>query len=148
MRPTPTAVTGAARSPSPQTSNGQDLAAGDGAAAIQAEAERDRAVKALVDYLSAKTPLKSKSRNLATVAQPRRFGTALRQEFALLSDDDPKSLRGLARRLITEAAEAANPLAAIKEIANRLDIDDAEDGAPEQIDRIERIIVYPENSDR
>jgi hypothetical protein len=77
-------------------------------------------------------------------ARARTFGEALRQELALYADDDPKSLRGLARRLISEAAEAENPLAAIKEIANRLDADDGDD-AGQLIHHIERSIVHPED---
>jgi hypothetical protein len=146
MKPTPEALAGAVQLQSTAVAECGEPAVGDGAAAKQAAAERDR--KALLQYLEAKAAIKRSAVKTAKVAQPRPFRAALRQELAQLSDDHPKSLRGLARRLITEAAEAANPLAAIKEIANRLDTDAADEGAPEPIDRIERIIVDPANSDR
>lgn len=49
------------------------------------------------------------------------FATALRMELAALEDGDPRSLRGLARKLLSSAADGDNTLAAIKEIADRLD---------------------------
>jgi hypothetical protein len=48
------------------------------------------------------------------------FREALRMELALLGEDDPKALRGLARKLLATAA-ADDGLAAIKEVADRLD---------------------------
>lgn len=48
------------------------------------------------------------------------FRDALRMELAALGEDDPKALRGLARKLLATAA-ANDGLAAIKEIADRLD---------------------------
>jgi hypothetical protein len=48
------------------------------------------------------------------------FREALRMELAALGDDDPKALRGLARKLLTIAA-SDDGLPAIKEIADRLD---------------------------
>lgn len=48
------------------------------------------------------------------------FRDALRMELAALGDDDPKALRGLARKLLT-IASGDDGLPAIKEIADRLD---------------------------
>lgn len=48
------------------------------------------------------------------------FRDALRMELAALGADDPKALRGLARKLLTTAA-GDDGLAAIKEVADRLD---------------------------
>jgi serine/threonine protein kinase HipA of HipAB toxin-antitoxin module len=48
------------------------------------------------------------------------FRDALRMELAKLGEDDPKALRGLARKLLATAA-ADDGLAAIKEVADRLD---------------------------
>jgi hypothetical protein len=48
------------------------------------------------------------------------FRDALRMELAALGDDDPKALRGLARKLLTIAA-GDDGLPAIREIADRLD---------------------------
>lgn len=61
------------------------------------------------------------------------FRDALRMELAALGEDDPKALRGLARRLLLTAA-SADGLQAIKEVADRLDgkpaqsIENGEDG--------------------
>jgi hypothetical protein len=48
------------------------------------------------------------------------FRDALRLELAALGDDDPKALRGLARKLLTIASKD-DGLPAIREIADRLD---------------------------
>jgi hypothetical protein len=73
-------------------------------------------------------------------------------ELAALGEDDPKGLRGIARNLLKIAA-GDDGLPAIKEIADRLDgkpaqaIENGEDGAFQVIQRIERIIVSPEDRD-
>ncbi|MGM4997829.1 hypothetical protein AB8A05_04125 [Tardiphaga sp. 538_B7_N1_4] len=80
------------------------------------------------------------------------FRDALRMELAALGEDDPKGLRGIARNLLKIAA-GDDGLPAIKEIADRLDgkpaqaIENGEDGAFQVIQRIERIIVSPEDRD-
>jgi hypothetical protein len=48
------------------------------------------------------------------------FRDALRMELAALGDDNPRALRGLARKLLDIAA-GADGLPAIREIADRLD---------------------------
>lgn len=48
------------------------------------------------------------------------FREALRMELAALGEDDPKALRGLARKLLATAA-ADDGLQAIREVADRLD---------------------------
>lgn len=48
------------------------------------------------------------------------FRDALRMELAQLGDDDPRALRGLARRLLA-IASGDDGLPAIREIADRLD---------------------------
>lgn len=60
------------------------------------------------------------ARPLGSPNKDKPFRDALRMELAALGDDDPKALRGLARRLLATAA-ADDGLAAIKEIADRLD---------------------------
>ena len=61
------------------------------------------------------------------------FRDALRMELAALGEDDPKALRQLARKLL-ETASKDDGLAAIKEVADRLDgkpaqaIENGEDG--------------------
>lgn len=61
------------------------------------------------------------------------FRDALRMELAALGEDDPKTLRRLARKLL-ETASKDDGLAAIKEVADRLDgkpaqaIENGEDG--------------------
>jgi hypothetical protein len=42
-------------------------------------------------------------------------------EIAALGDEDPKALRGLAKRLLELASTGDQSLAAIKEVADRLD---------------------------
>lgn len=49
------------------------------------------------------------------------FRDALRMELAALDDEDPKTLRRLARRLLETASSGDQSLAAIKEVADRLD---------------------------
>lgn len=62
------------------------------------------------------------------------FRDALRMELAKLGDEDPKALRGLARRLLELASSGDQSLTAIKEVADRLDgkpaqaIENGEDG--------------------
>lgn len=60
------------------------------------------------------------ARPLGSQNKDKPFREALRIELAALQDDDPKSLRGLARRLIATAA-GQDGTAAIKEIGDRLD---------------------------
>jgi hypothetical protein len=63
-------------------------------------------------------------RPLGAVNKDKPFREALRMELAALGESDPLSLRGLARRLLAEAASTAanaNVLGAIKEVADRLD---------------------------
>jgi hypothetical protein len=55
-----------------------------------------------------------------SVNKDKPFRDALRMELAALGDDDPKALRGLARKLLT-IASSDDGLPAIKEIADRLD---------------------------
>ena len=61
------------------------------------------------------------------------FRDALRMELAALGEEDPKTLRRLARKLL-ETASKDDGLAAIKEVADRLDgkpaqaIENGEDG--------------------
>lgn len=79
------------------------------------------------------------------------FREALRMELAALGEDDPKSLRGLARKLLDAASGGDNTLAAIKEVADRLDGKPAQaviggeedDPAIALIHRIERVIIDP-----
>lgn len=83
------------------------------------------------------------------------FRDALRLEIAALSDEDPKALRGLARRLLDMASTGDQSLAAIKEVADRLDGKpaqaviggDEDDPAVNIVTRIERVIVDPKNPD-
>lgn len=49
------------------------------------------------------------------------FRDALRMELAALGENDPRALRGLARKLLASAADGDNTLAAIREVADRLD---------------------------
>lgn len=75
-------------------------------------------------------------------------------ELAALGEDDPKALRGLARKLLATAA-ADDGLQAIKEVADRLDGKpaqaviggDEDDPAIALVHRIERIVVRAENQD-
>lgn len=63
---------------------------------------------------------KGKSGNPLGRAKDKPFRDALRLELAALGDDDPKALRGLARKLLATAS-GNDGLAAIKEVADRLD---------------------------
>jgi len=80
------------------------------------------------------------------------FRDALRMELAALGEDDPRALRGLARKLLA-IASGDDGLPAIKEVADRLDgkpaqaVENGEDGAFQIIQRIERIIADPANPD-
>jgi hypothetical protein len=93
------------------------------------------------------------ARPLGSQNKDKPFRDALRIELAALGDDDPKALRGLARRLLATAATAEG-LAAIKEVADRLDgkpaqsIENGEDGAfAVALEVIERVIVRPKKDD-
>lgn len=96
---------------------------------------------------------KGQSGNPGGRPKDKPFREALRMELAALKDEDPKALRGLARKLLTLASEGDNALPAIKEIADRLDgkpaqaIENGEDGAFEVLQRIERTIVNAPNQD-
>lgn len=75
-------------------------------------------------------------------------------ELAALGEDDPKTLRGLARKLLASAVEGDNTLAAIKEVADRLDgkpaqavIGGEEDDPSIRFERVVRTIVRPEHTD-
>lgn len=80
------------------------------------------------------------------------FRDALRMELAE-AENDPKSLRAIARNLIKIAGGDKDAMPAIREIADRLDgkpaqaIENGEDGAFEIISKIERVIVDPKNRD-
>ena len=95
--------------------------------------------------------LNNMARPLGSQNKDKPFRDALRIELAALGDDDPKALRGLARRLLATAA-AADGLAAIKEVADRLDGKpaqaliggDDDDPAVQLVHRIERAIVRAE----
>lgn len=73
------------------------------------------------------------ARPLGAQNKDKPFRDALRLEIAALGEDDPKSLRRLARRLL-ETASGVDGLQAIKEVADRLDgkpaqsIENGEDG--------------------
>lgn len=60
------------------------------------------------------------ARPLGSQNKDKPFRDALRMELAALGEDDPKALRGLARKLLATAA-ADDGLQAIKEVADRLD---------------------------
>ena len=60
-------------------------------------------------------------RPLGAQNKDKPFRDALRMELAALGEDDPKALRGLARKLLQSAADGDNSLAAIREVADRLD---------------------------
>ncbi len=82
------------------------------------------------------------------------FREALRMELARLGEDDPRALRGLARKLL-ETATKDDGLAAIKEVADRLDGKpaqaviggDEDDPAIRTVSRIELIGVRPTDQD-
>lgn len=61
------------------------------------------------------------ARPLGSLNKDKPFREALRMELSALDDDDFRSLRGLARKLLQSAADGDNTLAAIKEVADRLD---------------------------
>jgi hypothetical protein len=74
-------------------------------------------------------------------------------ELAALGQDDPKALRGLARKLL-ETASKDDGLAAIKEVADRLDgkpaqaiVGGDDDDAPIRLESIVRKIVEPRTDD-
>jgi hypothetical protein len=83
------------------------------------------------------------------------FRDALRMELAALDDEDPKTLRRLARKLLESASTGDNTLAAIKEVADRLDGrpaqaivgGDEDDNPIKLLQRIERVIVNTPDSD-
>jgi hypothetical protein len=60
------------------------------------------------------------ARPLGSQNKDKPFREALRMELAALGEDDPKTLRRLARKLL-DSATKDDGLAAIKEIADRLD---------------------------
>ncbi len=79
------------------------------------------------------------------------FRDALRMELAAVGDDH-KALRQIARNLISLATkEDQSAMQAIREIADRMDgkpavaIENGEGGAFEVINRIERVIVRPQD---
>lgn len=97
---------------------------------------------------------KGQSGNPQGRAKDKPFRDALRMELAALGEDDPKTLRGLARKLLASAAEGDNTLAAIKEIADRLDgkpaqaiIGGEDDDPPVQFTRIELVGIRPAGQD-
>lgn len=59
-------------------------------------------------------------RPLGAQNKDKPFREALRLEIAALGEDDPRALRGLARKLLATAA-ADDGLQAIREVADRLD---------------------------
>jgi hypothetical protein len=96
---------------------------------------------------------KGQSGNPGGRPKTKPFADALRMELAALDENDPKALRGLAKKLLTLAVEGDNTLAAIKEVADRLDgkpaqaIENGEEGPFEILQRIERTIVNAPNTD-
>lgn len=60
------------------------------------------------------------ARPLGSPNKDKPFRDALRMELAALGADDPKALRQLARKLL-DTASKDDGLAAIKEVADRLD---------------------------
>jgi len=60
------------------------------------------------------------ARPLGSQNKDKPFRDALRMELAALGEDDPKTLRRLARKLLETAAKDEG-LPAIREIADRLD---------------------------
>ncbi len=79
------------------------------------------------------------------------FRDALRMELAAVGEDH-KALRQIARNLISLATkDDQSAMQAIKEIADRMDgkpavaIENGEGGAFEVINRIERVIVRPQD---
>jgi hypothetical protein len=93
---------------------------------------------------------KGQSGNPGGRPKEKPFRDALRQELAALGNDDPKSLRSLARRLLEKASAGDDSMAAIKEVADRLDgkpaqavIGDEDENPINILHRIERIVVRP-----
>ena len=92
-------------------------------------------------------------RPLGAQNKDKPFRDALRLELAALGEEDPKALRGLAKRLLDLASTGEQSLAAIKEVADRLDGKpaqaiiggDADD--PAIVHKIERVIARPSNTD-
>lgn len=64
---------------------------------------------------------KGTSGNPGGKPKEKPFRDALRMEIAALGEDDPRALRGLARRLLQLASEGDQSLQAIREVADRLD---------------------------
>jgi hypothetical protein len=95
------------------------------------------------------------ARPLGSPNKDKPFRDALRMELAALGEDDPKSLRGLARKLLDAASGGDNTLAAIKEVADRLDGKpaqaviggDEDDPEIKTYTRIELIGVRPTDQD-
>lgn len=93
------------------------------------------------------------ARPLGAQNKDKPFREALRMEIAALGADDPKGLRGLARKLLSTAS-GDDGLAAIKEVADRLDgkpaqaIENGDDGPLELLHRIERVIVRSPDQNR
>lgn len=95
------------------------------------------------------------ARPLGSQNKDKPFRDALRMELAALGEDDPKTLRRLARRLLETASTGENSLAAIREVADRLDGKpaqaviggDEDDPAIKTITQIELIGVRPADQD-
>lgn len=98
---------------------------------------------------------KGQSGNPGGRPKDKPFRDALRQELAALGDDDPRTLRRLARKLLESASGGDNSLAAIKEVADRLDGKpaqaiiggDEDDPEIKTYNRIELIGVRPPDKD-
>lgn len=94
------------------------------------------------------------ARPLGSQNKDKPFRDALRMELAELGEDDPRALRRLARKLL-ETASKDDGLAAIKEVADRLDGKPAQaviggeedDPAIQHFTKIELIGVRPSDSD-
>ena len=74
----------------------------------------------------------------------KEFATALRMELAALGDGDQRGMRKVAASLINKALEGN--IAAVKEIADRLDGKAIQQMQIEREDRIKFIAVVPEKS--
>lgn len=97
---------------------------------------------------------KGKSGNPGGRPKVKPFADALRMELAEAGADH-KKLREIARNLIALASkDDEKALPAIKEIADRMDgkpaqaIENGDGGAFEVIQKIERVIVKPEDKNR